>query len=416
MAMGQTTNDLQTELDNEKTLNLFYRQLLSGETPDTLIHTLHHLFHNPVLLLNEFFVPLVQCGISDHTFLDNSFFNFLEKNAEFPEAVPVQMLNTDFPQFPRLLLAKITFKSKREKGILCILEETSFRAEQDLIYLENICAALSNAALSPRKQEPDALSLSDLILELLKGIPSCPDLYREQLKDLHWKEYEKYYMLSFDKSYKNALPLHLPQLEKLLHTELFEYKNYVIAILGCRRYDEPEVLNLSRLPQFLTEHNLFCGLSHGFFDITKLSIFFRQSVKAIDLNTHYGYNCMICRYDDLMVTQLVDTSAKHSEMDLLYYCHPTVLAIYDYDQTHGTDYLNTLAAYIFSNLSPRLAAQTLYIHPNTMYNRITRLKEEFHINFDDLGMFTKILISIHVMGYLGRIDIKLWDHLYRPFQ
>ncbi|WP_029538122.1 MULTISPECIES: PucR family transcriptional regulator [unclassified Rhodococcus (in: high G+C Gram-positive bacteria)] len=58
-------------------------------------------------------------------------------------------------------------------------------------------------------------------------------------------------------------------------------------------------------------------------------------------------------------------------------------AIRAYDATHHTDFLITLRAYFDSNANVSKAADRMHVHGNTIRYRITRLAEEFQIDFDN---------------------------------
>ncbi|MFC9555865.1 PucR family transcriptional regulator [Rhodococcus sp. NPDC056960] len=58
-------------------------------------------------------------------------------------------------------------------------------------------------------------------------------------------------------------------------------------------------------------------------------------------------------------------------------------AIRAYDEAHHTDFLITLRAYFDSNANVSKAADRMHVHGNTIRYRITRLTEEFSIDFDD---------------------------------
>ncbi|MFD6063198.1 PucR-like helix-turn-helix protein [Rhodococcus wratislaviensis] len=58
-------------------------------------------------------------------------------------------------------------------------------------------------------------------------------------------------------------------------------------------------------------------------------------------------------------------------------------AIRAYDAAHHTDFLITLRAYFDSNASVSTAADRMHVHGNTIRYRITRVAEEFGIDFDN---------------------------------
>ena len=60
-----------------------------------------------------------------------------------------------------------------------------------------------------------------------------------------------------------------------------------------------------------------------------------------------------------------------------------VRRIRDYDESNGTDFLNTLRHYLGSGCSAQKAAAQMYVHRNTVVYRVGRLRELFGMEFDD---------------------------------
>ena len=85
-----------------------------------------------------------------------------------------------------------------------------------------------------------------------------------------------------------------------------------------------------------------------------------------------------------------------------------------YDRTNNTDYLNTLSAYILANGSIRLAAQVLYIHTNTMYNRISKIRDDFKLDLDDITLVAQLYISFQILGMLQITDVNVWARIHWP--
>jgi DNA-binding PucR family transcriptional regulator len=54
-----------------------------------------------------------------------------------------------------------------------------------------------------------------------------------------------------------------------------------------------------------------------------------------------------------------------------------------HDAKHGTDYQNTLGAYLDAFGDIRAAASRIGVHPNTFRYRLRRLVELFDIKFED---------------------------------
>lgn len=55
------------------------------------------------------------------------------------------------------------------------------------------------------------------------------------------------------------------------------------------------------------------------------------------------------------------------------------------------------------------AANALYIHKNTMYNRLLKIKEIFMVNFDNPALHIKLHVSILIYAYIGILNIQFLD-------
>jgi len=58
-------------------------------------------------------------------------------------------------------------------------------------------------------------------------------------------------------------------------------------------------------------------------------------------------------------------------------------ALFEYDQKHETELLKTLYVYLQQERNSVQTAQLLYIHRNTLLNRLERIKQQCSINLDD---------------------------------
>ncbi len=72
-------------------------------------------------------------------------------------------------------------------------------------------------------------------------------------------------------------------------------------------------------------------------------------------------------------------------------------AIRDYDAKHGSDYLNTLRAYLDTFGDTRLAAERLGVHPNTFRYRLHRLREVARLQLQDSGERMLLMLQLRLL-------------------
>lgn len=77
--------------------------------------------------------------------------------------------------------------------------------------------------------------------------------------------------------------------------------------------------------------------------------------------------------------------------------HPKVYELQEFDQAHHSSYLKTLYTYLDNERHIKRTASELQIHRNTLLQRISRLTEDFKINFDDSNECFYLLLSLRIL-------------------
>lgn len=85
------------------------------------------------------------------------------------------------------------------------------------------------------------------------------------------------------------------------------------------------------------------------------------------------------------------------QLDIHSFYHPGVIAVSEYDKTHGTNFLETLRLYLTYIDNPGKIAEELYIHKNTVFYRINKLKEKFKLQLDNGDECFKMHMTIKLM-------------------
>ena len=109
-------------------------------------------------------------------------------------------------------------------------------------------------------------------------------------------------------------------------------------------------------------------------------------------------------FADSIVTYLVKTSVNCGEFTMESLCHPSVYKIFEYDKKYGSDYMNFLRIYIYSGGSVKRTAEALFMHKNTVYQKIEKLKEFFHVDVNDLYAYVKLYVSLVILEQMPIYD------------
>lgn len=134
---------------------------------------------------------------------------------------------------------------------------------------------------------------------------------------------------------------------------------------------------LGFLKPWFKKSSYYCGVSYPFKHISKISDANQQAEIALT----YAKKAAGCinRIDDCAVYWMVD-SMKEKCGD--FSGHPILEVIENYDKTHHTNYYQTLFCFLRNERNHTATANELNIHRNTLFHRLERLQEYFHIDLD----------------------------------
>lgn len=380
-------------------------QVLPNSTEQEMIHICARIMGNPVQLLDGDF-GILACSedeimTSDPVRLRNAVIHSGGRSA---------LLEPDDSCSCRRILCGISCQGRVVGYLLTFELQCPLVEGIDRLCMERLCEALSGwMRLESPAGRADAIEV--FVMELLRGQLTDETAIHQRQRVLGWPHSEKYYVLSVDVGSESGLDMVRREMTAILHREIYTMGRHCLAVLGCKIADNLSYLDFPELLNFLSEHDLYAGLSNGFLDLVTIRQAFEQSVIVIPLRQRFSMDIRLARYEDLILIHLADTASKNG-VPLQSLCHPLVVNVSNYDLEHGTDYLKTLSAYVLNNMSIQQSADVLFIHRNTMHYRVNVLKEQFHIDFSNARLFMKLRISVTIYSYLGNVKlIDLWGPL-----
>jgi hypothetical protein len=201
----------------------------------------------------------------------------------------------------------------------------------------------------------------------------------------------------------------ISQLEEIFEeTNITVYKDE-IYILHCQ--DERTFSDLcfdyEQLSTLLVRYNAYAGISNGSRHLNKIYTMYMLSANAIRLGVPFrrvDRNPRIFNYEDYSIYYLIDLCVQkftqlHNHDDIIYLTHPSIIAICRYDKKHKTNLCDVLFHYLINDRSIMLTAQALYMHRNTVQNKINKISEIITIPLDNGYMQQRMIISYYIMKY-----------------
>lgn len=86
--------------------------------------------------------------------------------------------------------------------------------------------------------------------------------------------------------------------------------------------------------------------------------------------------------------------------------HPAVVALHRYDHANGTNLEEVLFQYTVNRHSVEKAAEALYMHRNTVTNKIAKIRKLTEIDLDDPYTQVNIVFSHYILNYSVRVAGK----------
>lgn len=306
-----------------------------------------------------------------------------------------------FEEAPYAMMAA-SFMNLRGERRYCIVVEKKNRFDRvvDGIFLEKICTFLNNEKNIQEGNYKAEAKIDGIIKSMIFSVPKDKESVYEELRELGWKKSEKYYVLVVDFSYGKTNSEDIKILSGRLNARVFMYENYYVCLLGGSAQEEYDSRKHLGIERWLEEQNFYAGLSYGLYDITEISVGYKQALAVIRISLNVLKNVHYYTFSESIVTYLMSYCCDNGGMDLKHLCHPIVWKIYEYDKEYHTDYIDFLATYIYSERSVKKTAEVLFLHRNTVYQKINKLKDYFNLDVDDHYVYIKLYISMIVMELL----------------
>ena len=158
-------------------------------------------------------------------------------------------------------------------------------------------------------------------------------------------------------------------------------------------------------------NGLLVGISNAFSEATDVRPHLEQARSAIRYGATYTKildDTGVYRYCEYTYMEMLDICNDH--VNLMNYCHPAIWALWEYDQAHGTELVDTLFAYMQNGCNTARTSALLSLHKNTLLYRLGRIRE---VTGNDLASGEDLFLfhlSIRVLIYLGIFETRTKPH------
>ncbi|MCD8154977.1 MAG: helix-turn-helix domain-containing protein [Clostridiales bacterium] len=162
-----------------------------------------------------------------------------------------------------------------------------------------------------------------------------------------------------------------------------------------------------RLEELMREYDGWICIGWGSRNMLWLPPLYRYLHKILNMRNQIletSDKVRIIPYSHYCPFLLVDMCAQNLRntadiRDIMLLCHPAVINLFRYDQAHNTNLEEVLFYYIINHHSLEQTAQSLYMHRNTVANKIRKIRDMIPTDLNAPDIQTHLLISHYILKY-----------------
>ena len=155
------------------------------------------------------------------------------------------------------------------------------------------------------------------------------------------------------------------------------YENKVVFLLPWEQAAEGGEV-MEKLTAFLSHNGLACACSAEFSRLLGARTAYEQTLRAYEQGTRLHPEERVHRYEAYVCQHIGQMLMERG--NLISFCHPGVLRLAEQDKDNDAKLTSTLRAYLKYPDNPGAAARELYIHKNTLFYRMHKIREDFGLN------------------------------------
>lgn len=260
---------------------------------------------------------------------------------------------------------------------------------------------------------PKRVMVSHFLSDLLSGTVSHTEDIIARANRLHIAAKPKHCVVIVDMQkmdFRHASPHTLRNtLEALLPDSLsLVYNGCIVFYLNWENDFSIAPETQKQLWDLQKQQNLLIGASFTYTKLQDTKSAYEQALAAIRLGRQLDPQRSTFRYRDYTLYHLLEQYHIKSNSDLLSFCDPDLLALFEYDRQANNDYVYTTYVLLQCGGKQTEAANILHIHRSTMLYRMERIVELTGWDFRDMATLARLNISYAILVLNGKLDAETY--------
>ncbi|MCR5083794.1 MAG: helix-turn-helix domain-containing protein [Parasporobacterium sp.] len=298
-------------------------------------------------------------------------------------------------------ITSLVFVHGIEVAHVVVIESNKTLKDNDLEYVNFLCRIYSmelqkNSRFGEDESQKHSYFLSDLLDGHLKDV----SVIKQRVKNLNWKTTPNMFVMTVSGVNAEIFDKKAQLISKQINN-FFPYSRWIIHegrivfLLFLAGPTPEEITGRDEVEEYLRINNLNASVSRCFHSFLEVRKHFDETLIATEFGTKFKPKSHVHFYQDYVCQHIGRIVAEHYNLKDFY--HPAVVEINEYDKKHKTNLLETLKEYIDHPDNPTIVSEHLFVHKNTLFYRMNKMKEIFGINLSDGEERLKIHITLKFM-------------------
>ena len=227
---------------------------------------------------------------------------------------------------------------------------------------------------------------------------------RESLQKLAqgigWEMEGEYYVcfvhLSYHDLIRKTMLYYCHQIESLLnHAKAFAVKEHIVILLNMSRSRLPPEQGLTRLGNYLSDHNLSAGLSTLFTDFYQVQSYLHQAEAALEMGLAQKDREPLYRFKNFALAYLLSNARGNLQIEQL--LPDGLKRLIEHDQQFHTTYVTVLRTYLENKCNIADSIRVLCIHRSTFLYQFDKIKEILAMDLNNVDVRIWLLITLRLL-------------------
>lgn len=220
------------------------------------------------------------------------------------------------------------------------------------------------------------------------------------LRILDWSETDQYLCLKLrnqdaNLSIRSDSALHGLLSSILQGCVIFHHQQELCILVNINQHHLDPLVVRQKLAPHIRDSCMHCGISNPVDGIRAIRFGFSQADMTLHYITQEEGSDWIMFFSNCALNYVRDRSCQ--EMPRNYLVHPVLLDLKHYDQNNGTQYYDTLRAFLLCERNIPVAANALIIHRTTLTYRLGKIQELVKLNLNDERLRLYLLLSFYLL-------------------